>query len=363
MNPPSSVLVIGCGLIGTSIALALREHDVDVHLDDTSRSNLELAVSRGAGSPDPVVAPDLVVVAVPPTDVADAVKRALDTWPGAVVTDVASVKAGLAGQIAAHPGSERYVGSHPMAGSERSGPMAASARLFEGRPWAVTPLDDGGAEHHGRGERPVRLVEEVAQLVGAVPITMDAGSHDRAVALVSHVPHLLSVLAAARLTDAPQSHLALAGPGLRDVTRIAGSETALWSDILRTNAAEVRLLLQDVRVDLDRLIEAMDTPETGSDGSGLSDVLENGRAGTRLIPGKHGERPAQLATVFVPIADQPGELSRLMTHTGESDVNIEDIRIDHELGRPVGLVEIAVVADRADVLVQALIDRGWSAYR
>jgi prephenate dehydrogenase len=283
--------------------------------------------------------------------VVDAVARALDTWPEAVVTDVASVKADLAEQIAGLPGSERYVGSHPMAGSERSGPMAASARLFEGRPWAVTPLD-------GVGERSVHLVEEVARLVGAVPITMDAASHDRAVALVSHVPHVLSVLAAARLADAPQSHLSLAGPGLRDVTRIAGSDTALWSDILRSNATDVRELLEAVRDDLERLIGSID----GADDT-LSDLLESGRAGTRLIPGKHGERPTELATVFVPVADQPGELSRLMAHTGESGVNIEDLRIDHELGRPVGLVEIAVLTDRADALVDALTARGWSAYR
>lgn len=351
MSPPSSVLVIGCGLIGTSIGLALREHGVDVHLDDISRSNLELAVSRGAGSPEPLATPDLVVVAVPPSQVAETVAHALETWPDAVVTDVASVKADLATSIATLPGADRYVGSHPMAGSERSGPMAAYGRLFEGRPWAVTPLD-------GAGERSVKLVESVAQLVGAVPITMDAASHDRAVALVSHVPHVLSVLAAARLADAPPSHLSLAGAGLRDVTRIAASDSALWSDILRSNAGEVRVLLERVREDLDGLIDALD-----SDAPSVSEVLESGRAGTRLIPGKHGERPAELATVFVPIADHPGELSRLMAHTGESDVNIEDLRIDHELGRPVGLVEIAVLTDRADALVEALTARGWSAYR
>jgi prephenate dehydrogenase len=345
------VLVIGCGLIGTSIGLALREHGVDVHLDDVSRSNLELAVSRGAGSPEPLTSPDLVVVAVPPAAVVDAVAHALQTWPDSVVTDVASVKSDIATSVSALPGAERYVGSHPMAGSERSGPMAASGQLFEGRPWAVTPLD-------GAGERSVTLVETVAELVGAVPITMDAASHDRAVALVSHVPHVLSVLAAARLEGAPQTHLSLAGAGLRDVTRIAASDSALWSDILRSNAGEIRLLLQQVRTDLDGLIDAL-----GADEASVSGMLESGRAGTRLIPGKHGERPAELASVFVPIADQPGELSRLMAHTGESEVNIEDLRIDHELGRPVGLVEIAVLTDRADTLVDALTARGWSAYR
>ncbi len=351
MNTPESVLVIGCGLIGTSIALALREHGVDVHLEDISRSNLELAVSRGAGSAVPPSAPDLVVVAVPPSSVVDAVGRALESWPSAVVTDVASVKSDLATRIATLPGAERYVGSHPMAGSERSGPMAASARLFEGRPWAITPSD-------GADEQLVQIVEAVAGLVDAVPITMDAESHDRAVALVSHVPHVLSVLAAARLADAPSSHLSLAGPGLRDVTRVAGADTALWSDILRSNAGEVRLLLELVRTDLDGLIDALSGDEPT-----VSDVLESGRAGTRLIPGKHGERPIELATVFVPIADHPGELQRLMVHTGESDVNIEDLRIDHELGRPVGLVEIAVLTERADALVHALTARGWSAYR
>ena len=234
MSPPQSVLVIGCGLIGTSVALALREHDVDVHLDDVNRSNLELAVSRGAGSPEPPAAPELVVVAVPPSDVVETVRHALETWPDAVVTDVASVKSDLATSIAALPGAERYVGSHPMAGSERSGPMAASGRLFEGRPWAVTPPD-------GTGGAAVKLVEAVAELVGAVPITMDAASHDRAVALVSHVPHVLSVLAAARLAGAPQSHLALcrARPARRHA-RLLQAMPPCGSDILRSNAGEVR---------------------------------------------------------------------------------------------------------------------------
>lgn len=347
---PGPVLVIGCGLIGTSIALALTEAGTSVHLDDIRVANLELAVSRGAGSDESAVDPTVVVVAVPPADVAATVARALDEWPGAVVTDVASVKGALQQQIAGASGSERYVGSHPMAGSERSGPMAASARLFEGRPWAVTAA--GGASPDA-----VELVVLLATVVGAVPLVMDAASHDRAVALVSHVPHVLSVLTAARLNDAPVDHLALAGPGLRDVTRIAGSDIALWQDILGANAQEVRSVLQLVRSDLDRVIDAI-----GDDTGGLGAVLQSGRDGTQLIPGKHGEKVAEFATVFVSVADQPGELPRVMAHTGESGVNIEDIRIDHELGRPVGQVEITVLAAQADTLVNALIARGWSAY-
>jgi prephenate dehydrogenase len=347
---PGPVLVIGCGLIGTSIALALSETGTPVHLDDIRVANLELAVSRGAGSAEPVVDPALVVVAVPPVDVAATVADALHQWPQAVVTDVASVKSSLQHQITPLSGSERYVGSHPMAGSERSGPMAASSRLFEGRPWAVTASSEATPQA-------VELVVQLAGHVGGVPLVMDAAAHDRAVALVSHVPHVLSVLTAARLNDAPVDHLALAGPGLRDVTRIAGSDIALWQDILGANADEVRTVLQLVRTDLDRVINAI-----GDDAGGLGEVLQSGRDGTQLIPGKHGEKVAEFATVFVSVPDQPGELPRVMAHTGESGVNIEDIRIDHELGRPVGQVEITVLADQADTLVKALIARGWSAY-
>ena len=350
MTLDGPVLVIGCGLIGTSAALALREAGVDVHLEDIRSSHLELAVSRGAGTADPVESPVLVIVAVPPAEVSATVARVLKERPAAVVTDVASVKGDLQNQIDTLDGSSRYVGSHPMAGSERSGPMAASAKLFEGRPWAVTITE--GSDHVA-----VELVVQLAELVGGVPLVMDAPAHDRAVALVSHVPHVLSVLSAARLNGAPESFLALAGPGLRDVTRIAGSDIALWQDILGANARQVRTVLQHVREDLDRVIDSI-----GSDSDRLGGVLQSGQDGTKLIPGKHGEVPADFATVFVSVPDEPGELSRLMAHTGESGVNIEDIRIDHELGRRVGQVEITVVAAHAATLVEALTSRGWSAY-
>ncbi|AWB92480.1 prephenate dehydrogenase [Aeromicrobium chenweiae] len=349
---PGPVLVIGCGLIGTSIGLALRAHEVDVLLADAEPANVEAAVSRGAGrtfSDD--TEPYLVVAAVPPAAAEDVVVRALTRWSAAYVTDVTSVKAGLQRAIDAHPEAERFAGGHPMAGSERSGPMAGSAQLFEGRPWAVTP---------GSRTLPAALdaVVDMALHVGAVPIILEAAAHDRAVALVSHVPQVMSTLTAARLNDAQGNHLALAGPGLRDTTRIAGSDSALWIDILGTNAADVRAVLELVRADLDRVIDAL-----GEDDGVLGDVLESGRRGTELIPGKHGSAPARVDIVHVQVADRPGELSRLMTDTGQSGVNIEDLRLDHDLGRPVGLAEIAVALGVGDSLVEALTARGWTAYR
>lgn len=348
---PGPVLVIGCGLIGTSVGLALRAHEVEVLLLDARPANVEVAVSRGAGRAYDGSAPFLVLVAVPPTDAATVVADALTRWPGAVVTDVTSVKAGLQRAVRGTPGSERYAGGHPMAGSERSGPLAATAQLFEGRPWAVTPSAETSPDA-------LDAVVDLALHVGAVPIIMDAAAHDRAVALVSHVPQVMSTLTAARLNDAEGNHLALAGAGLRDTTRIAASDSRLWVDILGTNAQDVRAVLELVRDDLDRVISSL-----GHDDAAIGAVLESGRRGTELIPGKHGSQPDRLDIVHVQVVDRPGELSRLMADTGQSGFNIEDLRLDHDLGRPVGLAEIAVALGVGDDLAAALTARGWTAYR
>lgn len=346
------VLVVGCGLIGTSVGLALRAHDVDVVLHDAQPAHVEVAVGRGAGRPlDDAVQPYLVVVAVTPSSSAAVVAEALTRWPGALITDVTSVKAGIQREVDGLVGADRFAGGHPMAGSERSGPMAASAQLFEGRPWAVTP----GASTRSDA---LDAVVDLALHVGAVPVVLDPAAHDRAVALVSHVPQVMSTLTAARLNDAAGNHLALSGPGLRDTTRIAASDSAMWLDILDANATDVRAVLEQVRDDLDRVIGAL-----GNDDDVLAGVLESGRRGTSLIPGKHGTTSDRFDLVHVQVADRPGELSRLMADTGEAGVNIEDLRLDHDLGRPVGLAEIAVGVGVGPSLVEALTRRGWTAYQ
>lgn len=344
---PGPVLVIGCGLLGTSVALALSERGTQVHLRDARSSNVELAASLGAGTADQVEAPVLVVVAVPPAAVIETVQAALEEFPAAVVTDVASVKTAICAAIT----DPRFVPGHPMAGKERSGPMAASGMLFEGRAWVIVPTahTDAGAQ---------ALVEQVAESLGAVIRHMDPQSHDRAVALVSHVPHLVSVLTAGLLTEAPQDDLALAGQGLRDVIRIAGSDRGLWVDIIGSNASEVGAILDDLAERLDQLRSAIKT----ADGS-VGEHLDRGRSGVRRVPGKHGQHPIALAGVFVSIDDTPGELSRLFADIGQADINIEDMRIDHELGRLVGVVEVVVHAAVADDLLTALTDRGWAAFR
>ncbi len=353
---PDRALIVGCGLIGTSVALALSNRGVTVHLRDVVPGVAEVAASLGAGSVDPVDDPDLVVVAVPPAEVATSALALLEEFPRAVVTDVASVKQPVADAVSGTAGASRFVGGHPMAGTERSGPMAGSALLFEGRPWVIVPLPE-------TAEASTDLVTAVVTDMQAVPIRMDPAEHDAAVALVSHVPHVVSVLTAGLLASAPRDHVELAGPGLRDVTRIAGSATGMWVQILRSNSGAVLELLRALRSDLDRVLDALTAGGEVLEGR-LADVLDAGRAGTSRIPGKHGEtRAVERATVFVPVDDRPGVLSALMAHIGESRVNIEDFRIDHEYGRPVGLAQVEVAADRADHLTDELTARGWSAYR
>src|SRR3954465_9154661 len=242
MTLDGPVLVVGAGLLGTSIALALRARGVDGALRDVSEEHPRPPTGLGAANLEAATTrPRLVVVAVPPDHLAAEVAVAL-TGTDAVVTDVGSIKvAPLAEVRRTGPDAlPRYVGSHPMAGSERSGPLAASAALFDGRPWAVTP-------HETSTPEAVALVEELVRLCGAVPVRLSPEEHDRAVARTSHLPHLLAVLVAGRLADAPPEHLALSGQGVRDVTRVAGGDPALWQQIVTANAEAVLGLLGEVR--------------------------------------------------------------------------------------------------------------------
>ncbi len=348
------VLVVGAGLIGASVGMALGRAGVKTYLVDTDASIAHVAASRGAGSDDP--APDdvaLVVVATPPDQLGAEIGRALSAYPDAVVTDVGSVKVRpLADLIAGGVEAGRYVGGHPMAGSEKAGPMASAPDLFDGRAWAVVP-------HEASSALAVATVEWLAATCGAVVTRMAAGEHDQAVARISHLPHLVAALAAGQLGSAPAEHLALSGQGLRDVTRIAGGDPALWRQIVAANAAPLTELLLSVRDGIDELVASLEDGDTER----LEAVLIAGVAGTAAIPGKHGGPSLTLAEVTVAIPDEPGALARLFADTGEAGVNIEDVRIDHDPARAYGLVELDVSADSADRLVDALGTRGWSAHR
>jgi prephenate dehydrogenase len=356
-DPPlvRTCLVVGTGLIGTSVALALRRHGVTVHLADRDPTAARQAAELGAGTLDPPAEQvDLAVVAVSPSATAEVVSGLLAGNVAATVVDTAAVKEGVLREVAATVGpAPHFVGTHPMAGGEKSGPGAARADLFEGRPWAVSSA--------GADQRSVARVHTLLELCGAVPVEMAAAAHDAAVALVSHVPQVAASLVAARLAEGEDAALALTGQGLRDVTRVAASDPDLWVDILVANAEPVARILTELRQDVDAVVGALhevaEDPEWAK--TSLREVLVRGNAGRARLPGKHGGRSTSYAVVPVVLADRPGELARLVVDVGAAGVNIEDIRIEHSPGQPVGLVELAVTPGAEAGLAAALTGLGW----
>jgi prephenate dehydrogenase len=354
---PRGVVVVGTGLIGASVGLALRGRGIDVWLSDHDPRTAEMAASLGAGDLltgeiPPGGPADLAVLAVPPDAVAAVLAAAQKAGLATCYTDVASVKASpLAAARELGCDLASYVPGHPLAGRERSGPAAARADLFLGRPWALCPVPENTATAVG-------TVTCLVTACGGKPVTADAAEHDHWVALVSHAPHLVASAMAARLADAPDGALTLVGQGLRDVTRIAAGDTGLWSQILTANAAGVAEVVAAVAADLRRAAAAL----AGGDVTGLAALLDAGQDGVARIPGKHAGPATSYATVQVIIPDQPGELFRLFQAAGEAGVNIEDIRIEHSPGRPAGVAELAVKPDAAQPLESALSARGWPAY-
>ncbi len=370
-NAPA--VVVGTGLIGTSIALALRAAGIPVWLADTDPQALAAAAASGAGEAEtrqpgtaerPVggaaedLAVSLVVVAVPPDSVAAVVGARLARHPQAVVTDVSSVKSLPLRRLMSGPAAlDRYVGGHPMAGSERSGPEAARADLFAGRPWAVTP-------HPQSRPSAIAAVHRLAHLAGAVPVTLDADGHDAAVAAVSHLPHVAAAVVAAQLADAAGPVLALTGQGLRDVTRIAAGRPDLWAQILSANAAPLRDGIRRLRDGLDEFLQALDATALGApDGRArLTRLLQRGADGTARLPGRHGSEQEQLEWLGVVVDDRPGQLARLFAAVDAVGVNIAEVRLDHRAGQAVGQVDLGLTPEAVPLLARALGEVGWTVH-
>ncbi|HEY9294335.1 MAG TPA: prephenate dehydrogenase [Microlunatus sp.] len=353
----SPAVVIGTGLVGASVGCALTVAGHQVHLEDRSLSHARVAAGVGAGTLEAAVPEDvaLVVVAVPPNALAAVIIDALQRFPNATVTDVGSVKAGVLNALwDSDADVTRYVGSHPMAGSQFSGPVTARADLFTDRTWVIAP-------HRKTAPTATADVAELVAACHAHDVIMDVDVHDAAVARVSHLPHLMSVLMAGRLTEVPSDQLQLAGQGLRDVTRIAGSDPGLWQQILGANSGALLPELRAVQDQLGELIKAIeDDRTTGAGAHELRPHLERGVAGTRRIPGKHGAAPVQYRRLVIEIPDTPGALSRLFAGVGRAGVNVEDISIQHDPDRQLGYLSLAVDPDQADALSTAMAAAGWA---
>lgn len=243
-----------------------------------------------------------------------------------------------------------FVGSHPIAGRERSGPHHASGDLFRDRPWVVCPTASSG-------EASVSAVEALAAACGARVSRMGAAEHDALLARLSHAPQLVASALAAALVDLDRDDVALAGSGLRDTSRIADSDPHLWAEIVAANPQGVAGALDAVLEPLNALRAVLAAGEGPAEAVRV--LVERGRAGRQLLAGKHGQAAVRWATVTVVVPDEPGALARLLADAASSGVNVEDIRVDHSPGLPLGQIDLDVAPGRSQELVAVLARKGW----
>ena len=353
MRLDAQVRIVGTGLLGASIGLALRSQGIDVALADSSPSSVHLASDLGAGRPaHSDDSPKIIVVCVPPDVTADVIEAELKAFPDAVVTDVASVKLFPLHQLQARGVDiTHYVGGHPLAGRERGGAISARGDLFLGRPWVVCRDEETPAWA-------LALVEDLVLDLGAVPIEMTPVAHDEAVGLVSHVPQIVSSLMAKQLEGASDEAVRLAGQGVRDVTRIAASSPELWIQILGANKDSIVGVLENLQKDLQSVTDALKDISAPGARKVIAEEMSAGNAGVARLPGKHGQNK-RYAQIVVLIDDRPGQLAQLLTELGELNINLEDLRLEHAEGAQMGMVEFSVVPEVRETLVSELEKRNW----
>lgn len=338
--------VLGLGLIGGSLALALAAAGYVVGGDDADVAKVDDALGRGiihqAG-----LFPDALVtfVATPVGTVVEQVSRALTETSG-IVTDVGSVKAHVARDV--H--SPRFVPGHPMAGSELDGLDGADAAMFAGAVWVLTPT-----EH--TSDSAVALVAGLASRFGAEVVALDPEQHDDVVAVVSHVPHLTAATLMRLAESRSEEHLALlrlAAGGFRDMTRIASGRPNIWLDICEQNTDAIVRSLDAL---IDGLRDMRDVVRAG-DRSGLLARLEQARRARTNLPTNAG--PVEnLAEVRIPIPDRPGSAADVFTLSGELAVNIYDFEVVHSVEGDRGVMVVVIRADHADVFRGGLLARGF----
>jgi len=353
------IAVVGTGLIGASLAGALRRLDevTTVVGADRDARNLDLSLEKGlidtaAGSAaEAAEGADIAVLAVPVSAIGDVAKEVGDVLaPGAVLTDVASVKGRVVPLLEAAVGpGVTVIGGHPMAGSHETGAGHATADLFVGATYLLTPTAGTQAAAY-------RSLHAVVSKIGARVLAVDPDRHDLLVAVVSHLPQLAATtlmnLAARRAEDEHAELLLLAAGGFRDATRVAASNPQLWLEICAENRSAIVEVLDDYR----ERIGALRSLLAVGDERGLRRELAAARKARRALPGKETVTGA-LVELLLPIPDRPGVLAEVTTTVGATGVNVEDLRIEHapEGGR--GTLSLAIIgipqADRARAALEA----------
>jgi prephenate dehydrogenase len=297
-----------------------------------------------------VVDPDLVIFALPTPGLSQVIKREIAINTQSTFMDVGSVKSEVVLQVKTFSGlSTRFLPTHPMAGREIGGAGSARADLFQGRSWILTPEADCSQESK-------KLVLELIAILGATPIELSALDHDAAVAKISHLPQIAASLVAKQLTGTPSEWMELAGQGLRDTTRIAGSDEKLWKEIIYSNRAEISELLISLQNDLTQMIKSLDDPAK------IAELIAAGRDGKAMIPGKHGGKAREYSYLPIVIDDKPGQLGAIFNECAAMQVNVEDLNIEHSPGQLSALITLSLSADDAEKLSSHLTSIGWNVH-
>jgi prephenate dehydrogenase len=356
------VSVIGTGLIGTSVAMAAARLGSAVSGWDPDPRALATAseisgLSAAKDLVDACSGAELVVVAGPVSTLATSALAALELPGGAVVTDVGSVKAPVIESVnarAAPEAASRFVGGHPMGGSERSGPSHASEAVIDGIVWVLTPSERTDA-------KVLESLEAWVSRLGARPIVMTPSRHDRLVAIVSHLPQVASTtlmsLAATEESDEPDI-LMLAAGGFRDLTRLAASNPEIWSSILLSNS---EALLGAIDLYLQRLRTMRDLI-----GSGREEELRRAfgvAKEARLAMSAKPQVRSGISVILVPVPDRPGSLAELTAALAEGGVNIEDLQIVHSAEGGRGTVHLSVASSEAEHADSVLAGSGFDPTR
>jgi prephenate dehydrogenase len=347
--------VVGTGLIGASVGLAAQRGGASVAGWDVDPRALGTAAERGAvdaasSLEEALAGAELAVVAAPiaalPAQVA-AVLAA--TGEETTVTDVGSTKASV---VAAAAGSQRFVGGHPIAGLESRGAEHASAGIFEGATWFLTPTAQTDNERH-------RVVHGFVSSVGAVPVAIDPVAHDRLVALTSHVPHVLAnvvVNQAGATRVEGHEPLANAGGSLRDMTRIAGANPRIWTDIFLDNADAVREALAEHRRRIEQVEAALAEGDAGFLARWIGEASQNRR---RMLDVAYDNAGA-LHHVRVHVPDRPGVLQGITQALGAERINIEDFELEHISPERGGTLTLLVTGeDEARRAAELLESQGY----
>jgi prephenate dehydrogenase len=354
----TALAVVGTGLIGTSAALAARRAGVArVTGWDADADTLAVAAGRDALEPagslaDALTGVEVALVAVPVVDVPNVVREVLAAAPErCAVTDVGSTKGAV---CAAAGGDPRFVGGHPICGAETRGPARASAELFDGATWFLTPLARTGPDSY-------REVHSLVAALGARPVAIDPAAHDRLVAITSHLPHALAnVLVNQAGASRIEGHepLAAAGGSLRDMTRIAGANPRIWVDIFLDNREELAAALAEHR----RRVEQVETALGSGDAGFLARWIGEAGGNRRRLLETAYEDPGALQRLRVHVPDRPGVLAGIFQALGAERINVADFELDHRSHEQGGTLTILVSGeDDAGRAAELLESQGYGA--